>query len=187
MIWKYRRKTPVFQCCFILISLWMTVNMSFHWNTIFSPVRLVKIEMSGGTPNCPGCGQTHSYMWLVGMQICVIHLPAHTHTHTLWTSSSLLRMCPEDTFCSRQALDGPQAPCVLGLVPHAPFFLKCYPDLVKVPVTKLCPTSGLYPSRLLCPWDSPGRNTGVGCHALLQESFLTQKSNLHLLWRILHC
>ena len=26
---------------------------------------------------------------------------------------------------------------------------------------------GLYPARLLSPWDSPGRNTGVGCHALL--------------------
>ena len=24
---------------------------------------------------------------------------------------------------------------------------------------------GLYPARLLCPWDFPGRNTGVGCHA----------------------
>ena len=23
------------------------------------------------------------------------------------------------------------------------------------------------PTRLLCPWDSPGRNTGVGCHFLL--------------------
>ena len=23
--------------------------------------------------------------------------------------------------------------------------------------------------RLLCPWDSPGKNTGVGCHALLQD------------------
>jgi len=22
--------------------------------------------------------------------------------------------------------------------------------------------------RLLCPWDSPGKNTGVGCHFLLQ-------------------
>ena len=29
------------------------------------------------------------------------------------------------------------------------------------------------PARLLCPWDSPGKNTGVGCHALLQEIFLT--------------
>ena len=24
---------------------------------------------------------------------------------------------------------------------------------------------GLQPARLLCPWDSPGKNTGVGCHA----------------------
>ena len=30
---------------------------------------------------------------------------------------------------------------------------------------------------LLCPWDSPGRNTGVGCHVLLQGIFLTQRSN----------
>ena len=26
---------------------------------------------------------------------------------------------------------------------------------------------GLQPARLLCPWDSPGQNTGVGCHFLL--------------------
>ena len=26
----------------------------------------------------------------------------------------------------------------------------------------------LYPARLPCPWDSPGMNTGVGCHTLLQ-------------------
>ena len=32
---------------------------------------------------------------------------------------------------------------------------------------------GLYsPDRLLCPWDSPGKNTEVGCHALLQGTFL---------------
>ena len=34
-----------------------------------------------------------------------------------------------------------------------------------------------HPARLLlCPWDSPGKNTGVGCHALLQGIFLTQGS-----------
>ena len=26
-------------------------------------------------------------------------------------------------------------------------------------------THGLYPTRLLCPWESPGKTTGVGCHA----------------------
>ena len=28
---------------------------------------------------------------------------------------------------------------------------------------------GLQPARLLCPWDSPGKNTGVGCHFLPRE------------------
>ena len=36
-------------------------------------------------------------------------------------------------------------------------------------------------TRLLCPWDSPGKNTGVGCHFLLQGIFPTQGLNLHLL------
>ena len=40
---------------------------------------------------------------------------------------------------------------------------------------------GLQPARLLCPWDTPGKNTGVGCYALLQGIFPTQGSNLCLL------
>ena len=39
---------------------------------------------------------------------------------------------------------------------------------------------GLLALRLLCPWDSPGENTGVGCHAFLQGIFPTQGSNLGL-------
>ena len=38
----------------------------------------------------------------------------------------------------------------------------------------------LQPTRLLCPWDSSGKSTGVGCHFLLQGIFLTQGSNLGL-------
>ena len=40
---------------------------------------------------------------------------------------------------------------------------------------------GLQPARFLCPWDFPGRNTGVGCHAFLLGIFLTQGSNPGLL------
>ena len=36
-------------------------------------------------------------------------------------------------------------------------------------------------TRLLCPWDSPGKNTGVDCHVLLQRIFLTQGSNACLM------
>ena len=42
---------------------------------------------------------------------------------------------------------------------------------------------GLLSTRLLCPWDFPGKSTGVGCHFLLQGIFLTQGSNTGLL----HC
>ena len=40
---------------------------------------------------------------------------------------------------------------------------------------------GLEPASLLCPWDLPGKNTGVGCHFLFQGIFLTQGSNPSLL------
>ena len=42
---------------------------------------------------------------------------------------------------------------------------------------------GLQPTRLHCPWDFPGKNTGVGCHSLLQGIFPTQRSNP----RLPHC
>ena len=42
---------------------------------------------------------------------------------------------------------------------------------------------GLQPTRFLCPWDFPSKNTGVGCHFLLQEIFPPQGLNPDLL----HC
>ena len=50
-------------------------------------------------------------------------------------------------------------------------------------MSAVCDPHGLQPARLLCPLDSPGENTGVGCHSLLQGIFPTQGSKLGLL----HC
>ena len=47
----------------------------------------------------------------------------------------------------------------------------------------LCSPMDCSPPGLLCPWNSPGKNTGVGSHSLLQGIFLTQESNRGLL----HC
>ena len=44
-------------------------------------------------------------------------------------------------------------------------------------VSDSLPPHGLQPARLLCPWESPGKNTGVGCHVLFQGIFPTQGSN----------
>ena len=52
-------------------------------------------------------------------------------------------------------------------------------------VAQSCPTllqpHGLQPSRFFYAWDFAGKNTGMGCHFLLQRMFLTQGLNPHLL------
>ena len=56
---------------------------------------------------------------------------------------------------------------------------------VVVIIAKSCPTPlwlhEAQPTRLPCPWDSPDKNTGVGCHFLLQGIFPTQESNPRVL------
>ena len=51
-------------------------------------------------------------------------------------------------------------------------------------VAESCPTvlrpHGLQPTRPLCPWDSLGKNTGAGCHSLLQGIFSNQGSDFRL-------
>ena len=49
--------------------------------------------------------------------------------------------------------------------------------------------NGLQPTRLLCPWDSPGKNTGVGCHFLLPCMKMKSLSRVRLLvtpWTAAH-
>jgi len=40
----------------------------------------------------------------------------------------------------------------------------------------LVKSNSLQPTRPLCPWDSPGKNTGVGCHFLLQKNYRKKES-----------
>ena len=50
-------------------------------------------------------------------------------------------------------------------------------------VIQSCPTlqpHGLQPTRLLCPQNFPGKNTGIGSHFFIQWIFPTQESNPHL-------
>ena len=52
---------------------------------------------------------------------------------------------------------------------------------VKVLVSQLCPTlcdHRQQPTRLPCPWDSLGKNTGVGCHFLLQYMKVKSESEV---------
>ena len=61
--------------------------------------------------------------------------------------------------------------------------LSFYKRVLACLVAQSCPTlqpHGLQPTRLLCPRNSLGRNTRMGCHSLLQGIFMIQGSNLGL-------
>ena len=84
-----------------------------------------------------------------------------------------LQSCP--TLCD--PIDGShQAPPSLGFSRQEhwrglPFPFQCMKVKSESHVAQLCPQRprGLPPSRLLRPWDFPGKSTGVGCHCLLQQ------------------
>ena len=69
---------------------------------------------------------------------------------------------------------------VLGL---ESIFNACVHTLSRV---RLFVTPWTLAHQALCPWDSPGKNTGVGCHFFLQGIFPTQGLN-PLLLRLWHC
>ena len=79
--------------------------------------------------------------------------------------------------------------CHTDVIYRAACVCVCVCVCVCAPV-QLCLTLGdpvdCSPTKLLCPWDSPGKNPGVGCHFLLQGISLTQGWNLCLLY-LLHC
>ena len=60
-------------------------------------------------------------------------------------------------------------------------FMMCVCSVAQLCLTLL--TSWIVFPRLLCPWNFPCKNTGVGCHLLLQGIIPTQGLNL----RLLHC
>ena len=60
--------------------------------------------------------------------------------------------------------------------------VNCYLSVSPSVVSDSLRPHGLWPTRLLCSWNSLGKTTGVGCHCLLQGIFLTQRLNLSFLY-----
>ena len=115
---------------------------------------------------------------------CSLHSP-------LSSASSLSHLHWSPGWVCRAGLTHPKSACLsvnypvkhsLTKITSIRFSYACYAKSLQS-----CPTlqpHGLQPARLLCPWDSPDKNTGAGCHALLQGIFPTQGSNAGLLhWR----
>ena len=81
--------------------------------------------------------------------------------------------------------------CVCVYIYICNIYVKLWVCVVVEPLScvQLVRPHGLWPTRLLCPWDFLGKNVGVGCHFLLWGIFLTQGSKAHLLhyrWILYH-
>ena len=150
----------------------------FFWSTSFRMMISSCIHLAAN-------GVILFYGWVV---VCCVYIPPLYQLICLWVFRLLLclgcyKQCCCEYWCAcvfefifsgylpRSRIDGPQwnsvcacsVLCTYSIVSHS-----------------LQPR-GLQPTRLLCPWDSPGRNAGVGCQFLLQGIFPTQGSNPCLL------
>ena len=79
-------------------------------------------------------------------------------------------------------IDAQKKECLRELECLIEFLINCdelqFDHEIQVCVCMLLRPHEPQPTRLLCPGDSPGKNTGVGIHAILQRIFPTQGLNL---------
>ena len=91
----------------------------------------------------------------------------------------LLSLLSRVQLCATPKTAAHQAPLSLGFSRQEHWSGLPFPSPVRESeVAELCPTllqpHGLQPTRLLHPWDFPGKSTRVGCHCLLQLILLLQ-------------
>ena len=118
--------------------------------------------------------------WPVEVACVTVHAdPLKTPPHTLsWPPTPLAKAGQPRT------PEGPQREGRVAILGTSPCVNVCVCVCVCV-CTQSCPTLcnplDCSPARFLCPWNFPGKNTGVGCHFLLQRILLIQRSNPCLL------
>ena len=128
-------------------------------------------------------------LWPRGLE-CEVSGSQHTcapltvHCSCPWLSTGHQCQDPPQVPKSMDA-QGPPRPRTLHPQIHQPRIINGVPDAVvccvvtRSSLTLVAPWTT--PARLLCPWDFPGKNTGVGCHFWLQGIFPIQGRNMSLL------
>ena len=141
----------------------MTAN-SGKWQSLFSKVLWV-FPLPGVTWGLHRLSQG-GWAWSL-LQYALLLLLSH---------SSSVRLCVTPQMAAHQALPS------LGLSRQEHWSGLPFPSPMHESGKSKCSRSvmsdslwppGLQPTRLLCPWDFPGKSTRVGCHCLLHQYALT--------------
>ena len=130
------------------------------------------------TPGSNPCLLSFLHQQVGSLSQCYLRKPTYIQMISLflcWFKFYLLSfaqnklfMSPQYTHIKTNISNGLQVP--QNAFPHP----SLRSHVLRMCVKSLQSCTALQPARLLCPWDSPSKNTGVGCSALLQEIFLTQ-------------
>ena len=112
---------------------------------------------------------------------------AHTHTHIL--NNQVTRgVDTVSTLCSHSHLFASLSSLFQKLSENSKCMHAC---AVASVVSDSVRSHGLQPARLFCPWNSPGKNTGVGCCAVLQGSVKYINTNVintpHIVLYCIYC
>ena len=135
---------------------------------------VTKLNTSSSTPTPPQALLTRARVCVCVSVLCVcLCVCAHARMGAVSCNVSLSAPPPKGSFLYHSFLDTLFSSLKNVCVPQRDTLLcMCARSLQLCPT--LCDPHGLQPTKLLCPWDSPGKNTAVGCHALLQGFFPTQ-------------
>ena len=133
--------------------------------------------------------KAHRGGWHPGWSLTSGKLPQMPEVSVGWGASLLLSVKDEKThkakgWSSRKAIQGQEGWKHVCNTEHNRLLWKelCAQSLRRA---RLFVTLQTVARQLLCPWDPPGKNTGVGCHSLLQGIFLNQGLNPRLLfWQV---
>ena len=170
--WVSSRSSPNFilaQCLYVgnasgVKACGLRTSEAGDWNSnsdwTLTPVLDCHFKVWGVLLQIPPCWEGRPFALLVQLLGVMTlgacgscHYEELTRTSCYWAGFGLWELLPHGTWFLFPG-------CVLSHFSHIQLFV--------TPRTVDC--------WLLCPWDSPGKNTGVGCHALLQGTFSTQAS-----------
>ena len=121
------------------------------------------------------CHCSESHVWLCDPWTTTCRLPCLSPSPRVSSNS-----CPLSQWCHPTISSCLQSFPALGTFSMSWLFESVVKESESVTCSFMSDSlqpHGLQPTRLLCPWDSPGKNTGVGSHSLLHGIFPTQGLN----------